>query len=167
MVKRKFILNPLLSRMEALIQKHYGEELLSVVIYGSIARTNYNELSDIDVLLVIRKGGSMKLRKSNYDKAKCELKKSSEWLEAKKGRLPYKFQPLILTLDELRAHPPILLDMTQDGLVLFDRDNVFKKEIKLIRQRLKELGSKRIWLDKNRWYWILKPDIKFGEEFEI
>jgi hypothetical protein len=29
-------------------------------------------------------------------------------------------------------------------------------------KRLEELGAKRVWVG-NKWYWVLKPDIKFGE----
>jgi hypothetical protein len=35
-----------------------------------------------------------------------------------------------------------------------------------LRKRLTELGAKRVWRG-NAWYWILKPDLRPGEVFEL
>lgn len=35
-----------------------------------------------------------------------------------------------------------------------------------LKRRLEELGAKRVWVG-DKWYWVLKPDIKFGEVVEI
>jgi len=32
---------------------------------------------------------------------------------------------------------------------------------------MEELGSKKVFLEDGTWYWKLKPDLKFGEIFEI
>jgi hypothetical protein len=73
----------------------------------------------------------------------------------------------ILTPEEVRDHPPLLLDLTQDAVILFDRDDFPSSELEIIRAKLKELDAKRIWLDEDRWYWDLKPNSKMGETIEI
>ena len=35
-----------------------------------------------------------------------------------------------------------------------------------LRRRLRELGARRVWRGKS-WHWILKPDLSFGEMFEL
>jgi hypothetical protein len=56
--------------------------------------------------------------------------------------------------------------MVEDSRILFDKDDFFKKELERLRARLESLGAKRIWKG-NAWYWDLKPDYKYGDEFEI
>jgi len=36
-----------------------------------------------------------------------------------------------------------------------------------LKMRLLKLGAKRIFIDKERWYWDLKPDYKFGEVIAV
>lgn len=69
--------------------------------------------------------------------------------------------------EEFQNHPPLLLDLTTDALPLIDVENFFSREIELLRQRLNELGAKKVILENGRWYWILKPGIKWGEEVRI
>ncbi len=35
-----------------------------------------------------------------------------------------------------------------------------------LRRGLESWGSKRIWI-KDKWYWLIKPDIRFGEVVNI
>jgi len=42
-------------------------------------------------------------------------------------------------------------------------ENVLRR----LSERLKELGSRRVYLPDGSWYWILKPTIKRGEILEI
>jgi hypothetical protein len=44
---------------------------------------------------------------------------------------------------------------------------VFAREIGRVAERLRELGSQRIWLDGNRWYWVLTPEIRLGDVITI
>ncbi|MEM0011314.1 MAG: hypothetical protein QW424_03010 [Candidatus Bathyarchaeia archaeon] len=56
--------------------------------------------------------------------------------------------------------------MVEDAVIIYDKDDFFKKVLDRLRRRLEELGAKRVWVG-NRWYWILKPNIKFGEVVKI
>lgn len=47
-------LRPILSELKRRLAEHYGERLESVVLYGSQARGDAAEDSDIDVLVVLR-----------------------------------------------------------------------------------------------------------------
>ena len=50
--------------------------------------------------------------------------------------------------------------------MLYDKDMFFETILERLRKMLKELGAKRIWVG-DKWYWMLKPDIRFGEVVEI
>ena len=71
----------------------------------------------------------------------------------------------MLTPEELKKHPPILLDLTEDAVILYDT-GILKEEIENLKRRLESLGAKRIRTG-NTWFWILKPDLKLGEELEL
>ena len=54
------------------------------------------------------------------------------------------------------------MDMTEDAIILYDRDKFFRKVLEKTRKRLKELGFERVWLSEKSWYWR-KRDYKLGE----
>ena len=77
-----------------------------------------------------------------------------------------RLSPLFKTPREIAAHSPILLDMTQDARLLYDRDDFFQQQLNALRKRLKEWGAKRVFTG-NAWWWDVKRDFKPGEVFEI
>ncbi|MEM1607075.1 MAG: hypothetical protein QXW33_02880, partial [Candidatus Bathyarchaeia archaeon] len=80
--------------------------------------------------------------------------------------LPVTISDILLTPEEVRKHPPILLDLTADGIPLIDKDNFLSKELEKVKGRLRELGAVRI-KGKHGWYWILKPGAKMGDIIKI
>lgn len=91
-----------IEQLKERIVSYYGERLVSVVIFGSLARGTATQESDIDLLLIVE------------GLHKRKMKRMEEFI-----------------------------------------DNVEDK-----------LGSKRVFKG-NRWYWILKPDLKIGEVVEL
>ncbi len=58
------------------------------------------------------------------------------------------------------------LNMAEDAIVVYDKDDFFKNILEKIRKGLKDLESKRVRLG-SRWYWVLKPDYRFKEVTRI
>lgn len=56
--------------------------------------------------------------------------------------------------------------MTEDAVLVCDRDGFFAHVLDWLRRRMAELGSWRVWLGEG-WYWILKPDMQWGERVEL
>ncbi|WXG39710.1 MAG: hypothetical protein WED07_02570 [Candidatus Freyarchaeum deiterrae] len=73
---------------------------------------------------------------------------------------------IFLTPQEVEKHPPILLDMIDDGVLLYDRDSFLENALKKLSERLRELGARRVKTEKGH-YWILKPDAKPSEVVKI
>ncbi len=76
------------------------------------------------------------------------------------------FSPILKTPEEAVKVSPLYLDLVEDAVILFDRNDFFKNLLLRLRKKLEELGAKRIRLGK-RWYWVLKGDYRFGEVIEI
>lgn len=161
-------LEDLLESLKDFVFNYYGEKTSAIVIFGSVARGDYSSLSDIDLLAMLREvEGSQGRRLDEFFEVSKRFEGSKIYQEAREKRLPHHVQPVILSIDELREHPPLLLDLTTDALVLFDKDRIFQEEIEQVKRRLKELGARKVLLGRNRWYWILKPDLKRGETVTI
>jgi len=76
------------------------------------------------------------------------------------------FSPIIKTSEEAMRLSPLYLDMVEDAIIAYDKDDFFTKVLERVRKRLEELGSKRVRMGR-KWYWILKPDYRFGEVIRI
>ena len=139
--------------LEAL-KRRLGDHLISLLIFGSTAREDFKEESDIDILLIVK------------DKREAER----EYLKAKlkiEGISPPFFSSIIATERELREDPYILLDIIEDHIMIYDPYNTAQRMLSLLKERLEDLGAKRVWLDEKRWYWNIKPDWRPGEVVEI
>jgi len=116
----------LLNKLLDLTKNYYNDKLISLVLYGSVARGTAKKDSDIDIILItdnLSHTDSM----DRFLLIEEKLKESSEFI----------------------------------------RNDFFEKRLEKLRMKLKELQSKRIFQKDGSWYWILAPNLKFGESFEI
>ncbi len=157
-----------LKKIKDSIISFYGENLLSAVVFGSAAREDFQKGSDLDLLIILRENkDSMGKRIDEFMKLFREIRNSIEFSSAKSCGLPHKIEPVILTLEEFKLHPPLLLDLTTDAKILIDEKDIFSNEIDLLKKSLQEIGAKKVFLRDGRWYWVLKPGIKWGEKVVI
>jgi len=154
---------------EFLVQalKFLGDDLVSVVLYGSIARGDTHECSDMDLLLVARNLPRKFSERIEYlypIKRRCSRRKIELWRE--KG-IYCSIQIYPLLPSELKKFRPLFLDIVTDGVILFDRGNFMRRMMSQWRQKLKRAGAKKVVLPDKRWYWVLKPEIRRGEVIEL
>ncbi len=137
------------------------EGLISIVLFGSVARRQAGPMSDIDVLLVAEG-----LPRSLADRRHPFLE---AWQRVRAARrLPHvEWNLVVKTPDEARVRSPLYLDVVEDGILILDRQGLFEEVLAGMRARMRELGSRRIHLADGTWYWDLKPDFRFGDVVEI
>jgi hypothetical protein len=156
----------LLAEYCSAMKEHFGERLKSICVFGSVAKGNPKPESDIDVLAVVE-GLPESLDGRMAEAAEVhELVRSSEASRKVReaGRNPL-ISPLYFTPEELRKHPPIMLDLVEDAVILYDK-GVLREELLKLKRRMEELGSKKVQTSKGH-YWILKPGLKAGEVIEL
>lgn len=157
--------SPLLNQLITMLEKDFGEELISVALFGSVARGSASSASDVDLFIVHRQG--TKRIVNDFSRVTLAIKASKEYLKLEnEGFLPDPF-PVFADEIKLKEHPWILLDIVDDGIILFDKGNILKTELELLRNTLRLLGSKKIMLENGSWYWDLKPDWKPGEVIKL
>lgn len=137
-------------------------DLISFALYGSVARGSARKNSDVDVLLVSEDfEGSLGSRLDALLPIEEKLRGEYRILRDIGLNTSLSFHPL--TKKEVRRFPSILLDLTVDAILLYDREGFLDASLNDLRGRLHELGAKRISLGEDEWYWDLKPDFRFGE----
>lgn len=164
MLKEEF--RELEKRLLSEVLLFYGERLISLVVFGSVARETQSFDSDLD-LLIIAEGlpqGRMK-RIREFEPIEVRIEPLLRSLQRKKGINTY-LSAIIKSPEEARKGSPLFLDMVEDAKLLFDKGGFFEGVLGRLKKRLRELGARRIWRG-NAWYWDLKPDYKPGDVIEL
>lgn len=148
----------LVAAVDAWIER---EELVSVVLFGSVARRQASSTSDIDVLLVAEG-----LPRSQADRRQPFL---DAWESARAARAlpPVEWNLVVKNADEAKYRSPLYLDMVEDAILIVDRGRFFEEVLAGMRARMRDLGSRRVHLPDGSWYWDLKPDFRWGDVVEI
>jgi len=143
----------------------YKERLISLVVYGSVARGTFTLASDVDFLVVANSLPPGRIpRVREFDAVETALQPSLQ--ECRRVGWNVELSPIFKTTSEAERGSPLFLDMIDDARILFDRDHFFANRLEKLRKRLRALGSRRIW-SGNIWYWDLKPDYKPGDVIEL
>jgi len=163
MLKEAF--DDLLNETLKAIQRCYGDRLITVAVYGSVCRGTMRFDSDIDLLIIARDLPNGRWsRAREFDAVDDVLEGALQ--DARQHSVDTRLSAVLKTPEEAEAGSPLFLDMTEDARLLYDRNDFFAGRLERLRERLRQLGSKRIWRG-NMWYWDLKPDFKPGEVIEL
>jgi hypothetical protein len=155
----------LLLDVETEVARHYGERLVSLIVFGSVGRSTPRMDSDLDMLIVADplQRGRIK-RVGEFKAVKDALGNRLRSLE--RDGIFTTLAPIFKTRSEVRQGSLLFLDMIDDGKILYDREDFWQTYLAQFRERLRGLGARKIF-QGDRWYWDLKPDYKPGEIFEI
>lgn len=153
------------ARYAELLRGALGGNLVSVVLFGSVARGEAGPDSDIDLLIVgeeLPPGRFARLRLL----AEADRKFEPELDRLRSRDLRPRLARLLKTRSEAASVVPLYLDLVEDARLLYDRGGFFQTVLERLRISLKRLGAERRTRGRTR-YWVLKPDLKPGEVFEL
>ena len=148
-----------------LLEEELQENLVAVVLFGSVARSEATAGSDIDLLVVcetLPAGRFARLGLLEQADARFE----SEWLRLHADGIDTRVVPLLKTRQEAARVVPLYLDMVEDACLLVDRGGFFAEVLARLRARLTAVGAERRRRGRVR-YWILKRDFQPGENIEL
>jgi len=146
-----------LSEFLAFLKEKLGENLVSVVVFGSVARGTFKEHSDVDLLVV-----SENFPKRMVDRIDLFVDKTFE-ISMKYG---VNISIIPLKINEAQSTQPIYLDMVYEGIILHDKNKFMEKKLIDLRKKLEKMGAKRLPY-KQGYLWKLKKKIEVGEVIKI
>jgi len=136
--------------------------LVSFCVYGSVARGEARQASDLDVLLVSDDfEGSIASRLDLLSFVDQETSEEVAFLRRNGRTTTVNFMPL--RREEAEAVPILLLDLAVNGKILLDEGGFLTRILSRLRGRLELAGAKRVKTAEG-WYWDLKPDFEPGKE---
>jgi predicted nucleotidyltransferase len=132
------------------LQQACGENLVSIVLYGSAAREDFHEeFSDVNVLVVLQH-----LKPSSFAPTSAVL----HWWSHEEKLRP----PMIMTLEELRESAGVfaieLLDIQHSHKTLFGQDVVTAIDVPMNLHRVEVEHELRTTLLRLRHHLLLSPD---------
>jgi len=140
-------------RYAAAAQQTLGNQLVSIALYGSVARGQAAPTSDIDLFVVLQEAPSgMLARRHMLEAARESLTADLEvlWRQG----IYTDFIEVIRSRTEAEKFHPLYLDMSQEAILLYDRDRFLESVLDKIRDRLEKGGAKRHAAGRG-WYWDL------------
>jgi uncharacterized protein len=163
MLKESF--ERLLAEVLDALQAYYGQRLVSLAVFGSVARGTQRSDSDVDILIVCDPLPSGRMRRiAEFEEAEQRLAPVLSNLSAQ-GIATF-LSPVLRTPSEVERGGVFYVDLVDDARLLYDRGDFLKGFLGRLRRRLEQLGA-RLVRRGNAWYWDLKPDFKPGEVFEL
>jgi len=148
-----------------LLEEELRDNLVSVILFGSVARDEATAGSDIDLLVICETlpvGRFARLGLLEGADARFE----NQRLQLHEGGIDTRVVPLLKTRQEALRVVPLYLDMVEDACLLVDRGAFFGEVLAGLRARLAALGAERRRRGRIR-YWILKRDFRPGESIEL
>jgi uncharacterized protein len=147
-------------------KEYYKKDLISFVVFGSYAKDTLSPYSDIDILIITKKQPKSRAKRiinfiNNVEK---KLEKYIENL--RKKNIFVEISPIIKTQEEVEYGSFLFLDMIQDSIILYDKDNFFKEYLYSLDKKLKEYGSKKVF-KKGGYYWIIKENVNPKEGINL
>ena len=143
------------------LRRVYGTRLRAVALFGSVARRTARPDSDLDLFVVVDGlPRGRRARLDTFDPVEHALCGDIQALT--EAGVDVELSPVLRTPDDLKRASPLMLDLTEDAVILEDDAACLARALDDLRTRLKRLGARRIWMG-TRWYWDLKPDYRRGE----
>jgi uncharacterized protein len=148
-----------------LLEEELSGNLVSVVLFGSVARGEATAGSDIDLLVICEELPAGRFARLGF------LEGADARFEARRLQLcaegvDTRVVPLVKTRQEAVRVVPLYLDMVEDARLLVDRGRFFAEVLARLRARLCALGAERRRRGRVR-YWILKRDFQPGDRVEL
>jgi len=145
-----------------LLRQAYGDELLAVVLFGSVARGTPHAHSDSDWLVVLRQRGA----EARHDHRGCEEARwalAPELAAAAATGLLSEPQFHLRSAAEAEQGGPLFLDLCHDGRIVYDPAGWATDFLARYRERLAAQGSVRVPWGEGL-YWRLTPQVRPAEE---
>lgn len=119
----------LASKITLILKRGLEDKLVSLCLFGSSVRGKQQKGSDIDLLIVL-----VDTPLSYHKRVKMilpfleEIRECKEYKFMEETNLQLEPSFLLLTQQEIKTHPSILIDVSYEGNILYDTNDFLKKQ---------------------------------------
>jgi hypothetical protein len=138
----------MIDKIVNLLKNHFAENLIALVVFGSYARGDFRESSDIDLFVIIEG-----LPQRHFERTTL----MSSLLTPNFSR---RITAIAKTKREfLSSFPPLYLDLALDGQVAYDTGGFMKERLAEIEGIIEQAGLFREKKETqgHRWDWHVRP----------
>lgn len=158
---------PYIRRFCEKLLERYGTDLIGLLLFGSVARGDWDKDSDIDLLIVLKRfEKSKRATLREIIDLRRELRGSQEYRDCVSMGYYPTVETYPLEMEEARRFRRMYLDALTEGTVIFERESFLTELIGRFEERLRDIGARRIEIPSVGHYWVL-GDIKAGEVLEL
>jgi predicted nucleotidyltransferase len=113
-------------------KEHLGNNLVSMILFGSRARGDAREAGDYDLFIVAKGLPAKPFRRLLFIRSPL------------KGQFEERLSIIAKTPEEVQStFPSFFLDLALDGIILFDRDDFFRDMQKKTKEIIAQAGLQR------------------------
>lgn len=151
---------------EALVER-LQDNLMGLLVFGSIARGDWDGDSDVDLLIVLRRfEGTRREMLGEIIEIRKELRISREYKECVSRGFYPTVEVYPLEADEARKFRRMYLDALTEGVIVFERESFLTNLTRDFKERLREIGARRIEIPSVGHYWTL-GNMRAGEVLDL
>jgi predicted nucleotidyltransferase len=148
------------------VKKFYGKNLVSFVIFGSVAKETTSPYSDIDLLIISKNLPDGRTKRVIEFIENIEKKVEKDIKKLRKEEIFTELSPLIKKPEEVKTGSFLFLDMIEDAIIYYDKNEFFRNYLNTLKEKLKRYGAKKVY-KKGGYYWVIKEDFNIKEGIEI
>jgi predicted nucleotidyltransferase len=148
------------------VKKYYGKNLVSFVIFGSVAKETTSPYSDIDLLIISKNLADGRAKRVLEFIENIEKKVEKDVKKLRKKKIFAELSPIIKKPEEVKTGSFLFLDMIEDAIIYYDRNKFFRNYLNALKEKLKRWGAKKVY-KKGGYYWVIKENFNIKEGVEI
>ena len=155
---------PMILALSTRMLEWLNSDLVSIAIFGSVARGEAKACSDLDILLVSERFPEEYSRRVEVAVSVLEpLRDLKLWLWRNRG-VYCNSDLLMLTRAEASSTQPVYLDMVFESVIVYDRGKFLEGVLEGLKRGLERIGAERVELPSRRWFWRFR--VEAGEVAE-
>lgn len=131
---------------------YYGDSLVGLALFGSYARGDNRNISDLDLLIVLKKAPGLSRRLGDFvDHVEMRHEERAQKLYEQED-IFIELSPYILTREEALKVHPIYFDLVEHNSVIYDPENIIARIIDSTASLLEKSGARKERIN-NTWEW--------------